>query len=93
MDGLTDGRTIDGWKDRHLDVQRETIIPRHYRVAGYNSIDPNQMLHSAESGLGLHCLSMSCLWNTRHINVLNKKLLIFLISLSVLIRSSLARHF
>ena len=27
----TDGRTTDG----HTDVQRETIIPRHYRVAGY----------------------------------------------------------
>ena len=23
--------------DRHTDVQRETIIPRHYRVAGYKN--------------------------------------------------------
>ena len=30
MDGLMD-RLTDG----HMDVQRETIIPRHYRVAGY----------------------------------------------------------
>ena len=26
---------MDGWRDRHMDVQCETIIPRHYRVAGY----------------------------------------------------------
>ena len=35
----TDGRTDDGRKDEqtdgHTDVQRETIIPRHYCVAGY----------------------------------------------------------
>ena len=33
--GLADGRTTDGQTDRHTDVQRELIIPRHYRVAGY----------------------------------------------------------
>ena len=32
-----DGRTTDGPTDRHTDVQRETIIPRHYRVAGYKT--------------------------------------------------------
>ena len=31
----TDGRTTDGRLDGHTDVQRETIIPHHYRVAGY----------------------------------------------------------
>ena len=31
-DGQTDGRTTDS----HTDIQHETIIPRHYRVAGYN---------------------------------------------------------
>ena len=29
----TDGR----WMDRHTDVQHETIIPRHYWVAGYKN--------------------------------------------------------
>ena len=33
----TDGCTTDGRPDRHTDVQRETIIPRHYRVAGYKN--------------------------------------------------------
>ena len=40
-DGRMDGRTTDGrtdWRtDRHTDAQRETIIPRHYRVAGYKN--------------------------------------------------------
>ena len=31
----TDGRMYDGWTDRLTDDQRETIIPRHYCVAGY----------------------------------------------------------
>ena len=30
----TDGRT-DGRTDRHTHVQRKTMIPRHYSVAGY----------------------------------------------------------
>ena len=33
----TDGRTYDWRTDRHTDVQRETIIPHHYCVAGYNN--------------------------------------------------------
>ena len=33
----TDGRMDDGRTDRHTDVQRETIIPRHYFVAGYKN--------------------------------------------------------
>ena len=30
---------MDGWTDRHKDVQRETIIPRHYivGVGGYKN--------------------------------------------------------
>ena len=35
----TDGRTTDGRTDRHTDVQRETIIPRHYCVAGYKNLN------------------------------------------------------
>ena len=39
MDGRMDVRHTDGQTDRqmdrHTDVQRETIIPRHYCVAGY----------------------------------------------------------
>ena len=33
----TDGRCTDGQTDGHTDVQRETIIPRHYCVTGYNN--------------------------------------------------------
>ena len=33
-----DGRTYDGWTDGHTDDQRETIIPRHYCVAGYKNV-------------------------------------------------------
>ena len=29
--------TDDGWTDRHTEVQPETIIPRHYIVAGYKN--------------------------------------------------------
>ena len=29
-------RKRDRWTDRHTDDQHETIIPRHYCVAGYN---------------------------------------------------------
>ena len=31
-----------------------------------NSVDPDQMLHSVASDLGLHCLPMSFLWDARH---------------------------
>ena len=30
--------------DRHTDVQRETIIPHHYRVAGYNNLKKKKKL-------------------------------------------------
>ena len=30
-----------------------------------NSVDPDQTLHSAASDLGLYCLQMSLLWDTR----------------------------
>ena len=36
----TDGRRTDGRTDRHTDMQRETIIPRHSRVAGYKNYEP-----------------------------------------------------
>ena len=32
-------RKTDWRTDRHTDVQRETIIPRHYCVAGYKNAD------------------------------------------------------
>ena len=35
-------------------------------VLNANSIDPDQMLHSAASDLDLHCLPASLLWDTRH---------------------------
>ena len=34
---------IDGRADRHADVQRETIIPCHYRVAGYEKDNSFQL--------------------------------------------------
>ena len=34
-------------------------------VFNANRVDPDQMLHSAVSDLGLHCLSMSLLWDAR----------------------------
>ena len=36
-------------------------------VFNANSVDPDQMPHSAASDLGLHCLQKSLLWDTRHI--------------------------
>ena len=38
MDRWTDVRLADGPTERHMDVQRETIIPHHYHVAGYKVI-------------------------------------------------------
>ena len=35
-DRRTDDKQMDGQTDRLTDDQRETIIPRHYCVAGYN---------------------------------------------------------
>ena len=35
-------------------------------VFNANSVDSDQMPRSAASDLGLHCLPMSLLWNTRH---------------------------
>ena len=31
-----------------------------------NGVDPDQTLRSAASDQGLHCLSLSLLWDTRH---------------------------
>ena len=31
-----------------------------------NNVDPDQMPRSAESGLGLHCLLISLIWDARH---------------------------
>ena len=44
------------------------IIIIYYRipVSKANSIDPDQTLRSAASGLGLYCLPMSFLWDARH---------------------------
>ena len=35
-------------------------------VVNANSVDPDQILHSVASDLGLHCLPMSHLWDARH---------------------------
>ena len=35
-------------------------------VLNANSVDPDQMPNSAAPNLGLDCLPMSLLWNTRH---------------------------
>ena len=32
-----DGRTADGQTDGHTDKQHDTIIPCHYRMAGYKN--------------------------------------------------------
>ena len=34
-----------------------------------NSVDPDQLPHSAASDLGLYCLPMSLLWDARHKSV------------------------
>ena len=54
MDRWTDGRTDDWQTDRHTDIQRETLIPRHYCVAGYKKtcIKVYEELQSQ----GTHCL-------------------------------------
>ena len=46
-DGRTDGPTTDGRTDRLTDVQRETIIPRHYCVARYKK--ERALLSNADS--------------------------------------------
>ena len=38
----------------------------HNNVFNANSVDPDQMPHSAVSDLGLHCLPLSLLWDTRY---------------------------
>ena len=35
-----------GQTDRHTDLQRETIIPRNYHVAGYNNTDTDKYLYN-----------------------------------------------
>ena len=35
-------------------------------VVNANSVDPDQMPHSAASDLGLYCLPTSQLWDARH---------------------------
>ena len=35
-------------------------------VVNANSVDPDQTSRSVASDLGLHCLPMSHLWDTRH---------------------------
>ena len=39
---------------------------REIPVLNENSVDPDQMPHSAASDLGLRCLPMSLLWDARH---------------------------
>ena len=51
-----------GSKQIFLVLSFITEIP----VLKANSVDPDQMPHSAASDLGIHCLPMSLLWGTRH---------------------------
>ena len=32
-----DARQLGGQTDRHMDSQRDTIVPRHYHVVGYKN--------------------------------------------------------
>ena len=52
----TDGQTDDWRTDRHIDVQCETIIPRHYCVAGYNKSSAKR---------GIICLWQVKRWSTK----------------------------
>ena len=49
-------------------VKSVFIVTMFYRnlVFNANSVDPDQMPHSAASDLGLHCLSVSLLWDAWH---------------------------
>ena len=53
----TDGRTYegrtDGRTDRHTDVQRETILPRHYWVAGYKKVEFGNKEHTTNQKMGV----------------------------------------
>ena len=60
MDGQTDVQRTDGYKDGHTDVQHETILPRHYRVAGYKKYQSNEMASCADSSR-LCVLTLTCL--------------------------------
>ena len=53
---------IEGVSDRILLLLYLTEIP----VFNANSVYPDQTPRSAASDLGLHCLPMSLLWDTRH---------------------------
>ena len=63
----TDGWMYDWWMDRHTDIQCETIIPRHYRVAGYKNVKSFWMKKApalelctpscAQANWGLHSLA------------------------------------
>ena len=54
------GRTYYWWMngqiDWHMDVQHETIIPRHYRVVGYNNKNISKCLLKV----------LSCMLNIKH---------------------------
>ena len=45
----TDRRKYNRQTDRHMNVQRETIIPRQYRVAGYKKEQFDQDLFTFQS--------------------------------------------
>ena len=47
-------------------------------VFNANSVDPDQMQHTAASDLGLSCLPMSILWDARHKRVKEEYLMILL---------------
>ena len=58
-DGCTTDRRMDGQMDRHMDVQRETIIPHHYIVAGYKKTTKNNMLYNVVVVMQLNAVNKS----------------------------------
>ena len=51
-----DGRATDGQIDGHKDDQRETIIPRHYCVAGYKKEHRNAPSEDSDQTAQMHRL-------------------------------------
>ena len=59
--------TLDWSISNRRDVCLVFILTMLYKIpiSHANSADPDQTSHSVASDLGLHCLSMSFLWNAR----------------------------
>ena len=62
---LTLDRTISNVRDVWSVLLLSGLI--EIPIFNANSVDPDQMPHTAASDQGLHCLPMSLLWDTKHI--------------------------